>query len=96
MKDFKYQLTKESTLLSLLSALMKKDAIFYICPSYCTWSFSSLETRDCLDKYLASAFGVNRVKVTEDGEEKQRLKEIDAKNYVLTLDFAMKVLNMHF
>ena len=63
---------------------------------FCTCAFSYLETRDCLDKYLASAFGVMCGKVTEDGQEKFRLKEIDAKNYVLTLDFAMKVLKMPY
>ena len=66
----------------------------YMCIYYCTCTFRNLESRDCLDKYLASAFGVTRVEVEEDGKKTLRLKEIDAKNYVLTLDFAMKVLHM--
>ena len=73
-----------------------KEYQLYSWAYYCTWTFSILETRDCLDKYLASAFGVIRKEVTEDGGKKLRLKEIDAKNYVLTLDFAMKVLNVHY
>ena len=66
----------------------------YMCTYYCTCTFRNLESRDCLDKYLASAFGVTRVEVEEDGKKTLRLKEIDAKNYVLTLDFAMKVLHL--
>ena len=47
---------------------------------------SELETRDVLDRYIASAFGLKL--------SKGRLTEIDKKNYVLTLDFALKV-SMH-
>ena len=48
---------------------------------------SELETRDVLDRYIASAFGLKL--------KKGRLMEIDKKNYVLTLDFALKVSVHH-
>ena len=44
-----------------------------------------------MDGYLASAFGIKTEKTMINGKEKMRLKAIDDKKYVLTLDFALKV-----
>ena len=46
-----------------------------------------MHTRDILDKYLSKALGVE----LKDG----RLKQIDEANYVLTLDYTLKMLNIH-
>ena len=46
-----------------------------------------MQTRKILDKYLSKALGVE----LKDG----RLKQIDEANYVLTLDYTLKMLNIH-
>ena len=52
-------------------------------PSSLAHPVSELSTRKYLDKYLASAFNLAR----EDG----RLKVVDSQQYVLTLDYTLKV-----
>lgn len=51
--------------------------------------FSELYSRDWLDLYLSRALGVPL------DPEKKRLTLIDDSNYILTLDFALKMLNIH-
>ena len=51
--------------------------------------FSDLYSRDWLDLYLSRALGVPL------DPEKKRLALIDDSNYILTLDFALKMLNIH-
>eukprot|EP00731_Ephydatia_muelleri_P026853 Em0018g953a len=46
-----------------------------------------MHTRDILDKYLSKALGVEL--------KDRRLKQIDEANYVLTLDYTLKMLNIH-
>ena len=46
-----------------------------------------MHTRDILDKYLSKALGVE----LKDG----CLKQINEANYVLTLDYTLKMLNIH-
>ena len=46
-----------------------------------------MHTRDILDKYLSKALCLE----LKDG----RLKQIDEANYVLTLDYTLKMLNIH-
>ena len=46
-----------------------------------------MNTREILDKYLSKALGVE----LKDG----RLKQIDEAKYVLTLDYTLKMLNIH-
>jgi hypothetical protein len=51
-----------------------------------------LSKRSTLDRFLSQALGV-RLHEHKDGE--QRLKCIDEHGFILTLDFTMKLLNMH-
>lgn len=53
------------------------------------FDFSELYSRDWLDLYLSRALGVPL------DLEKKRLTLIDESNYILTLDFALKMLNIH-
>ena len=46
-----------------------------------------MHTRDILDKYLSKALGLEL--------KYGRLKQIDEANYVLTLDYTLKMLNIH-
>ncbi|KAL5475165.1 hypothetical protein EMCRGX_G027231 [Ephydatia muelleri] len=50
-------------------------------------SMREMNTREILDKYLSKALGVE----LKDG----RLKQIDEAKYVLTLDYTLKMLNIH-
>ena len=50
--------------------------------------FSKLQERGVLDQYLARALGLP----TEEGN---RLSAIDEAQYVLTLDYTIKMLNIH-
>ena len=50
-------------------------------------SYSELYSRECLDYYLSRALNVKL--------EGKRLRMIDDSNYVLTLDYVMKMLNIH-
>ena len=50
--------------------------------------FSDLYSRAVLDKYLSRALGVP---LSKDG----RLSPIDERQYVLTLDYTLKMLNIH-
>ena len=50
--------------------------------------YRNMYSRKTLDNYLSRALGLP---LTKDG----RLAPIDEKNYVLTLDFTLKMLNIH-
>ena len=56
--------------------------------SHPSLSHSKLQLRETLDQYLARALGL-------PSEEGKRLTAIDDANYVLTLDYTIKMLNIH-
>ena len=49
-------------------------------------------SRECLDKYLSRSLNVP---LEKNEMERMYLFPIDRANYVLTLDFALKMLNIH-
>ena len=54
--------------------------------------------RQVLDEYLAKALSLPLSEVTEDivvGTRYKRLELVDNNNYVLTLDYALKMINIH-
>ena len=59
-------------------------------------SVRQLNDRTLLDRYLSSALDVNLELIqAPDGSKQYRLSAIDNEKYVLTVDYAVKMLNIH-
>ena len=79
---------------NLYTCFIRKYKCMYLCSLSLSLSlplpflFSKLQERGVLDQYLARALGLP----TEEGN---RLSAIDEAQYVLTLDYTIKMLNIH-
>ena len=60
-------------------------------------SLEELNRRELLDKYLSSALNVDleQVPASSERERKYRLSAVDEEKYVLTVDYAVKMLDIH-
>ena len=81
----------DASVLTLGSEAMWDQAERDKWPWITTWpSSAELTTRKVLDQYLADVIGINLRE--KDG---YRLRAIDEMNYVLTLDYSVKMINIH-
>ena len=61
-------------------------------PGFFIPSTTDLRKRETLDRFLSQAIGIPLVK---NGDGTENLACVDDNNFVLTLDFTMKILNIH-
>ena len=82
------RVAKVITLLNTVLGTLQGEVIKHAVLFYCVLCFNrDLYSRQKLDEYLSRALNVPLAK--------RRLTPIDEQNYVLTLDFTLKMLNIH-